>query len=412
MKRFFTPTTAILLAIFLGILSGMSGFAPLLSLAETVSDLFLNALKMLSLPIVFFAITSTITGMGCLKETALLGKKVAFYAVLTTVLAASVGLALYLVLDPARETLLAAGEMGATPAFTGSYLSFLIKAIPSNIIEAFAEGNVLGVAFLATFSSIATLMLPEEQRQGLHKFFSNTFSLILKMTHLIIWVMPVGVWAFVALFVVELQTQGSLANSLIFYVLAVLGANVLQGVIVLPLLAKSRGLSPWRLFRGMLPALTIGFFSKSSNAALPTALRCAQEDLGISKRVSNFSFPLGSIINMNGCAAFILITVLFVSTSEGWSFAWWELLSWVGISTLAAIGNASVPMGCYFLASAILAGMGVPLTLMGVILPIYTLIDMVETALNVWSNSCVTALVEQEIHPAPSDDALTVCKSR
>jgi Na+/H+-dicarboxylate symporter len=151
------------------------------------------------------------------------------------------------------------------------------------------------------------------------------------------------------------------------------------------------------MFKGMLPALSVAFFTKSSAAALPMAMRCAEEKLGISKRVSSFTLPLCTTINMNACAAFILITVLFVSMSQGVVYSYPEMALWIVLSTIAAIGNAGVPMGCYFLASAFLAAMNVPLHLLGVILPFYTLIDMLESSINVWSDSCVAAIVQQEV---------------
>ena len=166
---------------------------------------------------------------------------------------------------------------------------------------------------------------------------------------------------------------------------------------MLPLFLKWKGISPIKTARGMMRALTIAFLSKSSNATLPITIECAQTNLKVSKRVANFSLPLCAVINMNGCAAFILITVLFVSMSHGVIFSMTDMLLWVIIATIAAIGNAGVPMGCYFLASALLTSMGVPLYIMGIILPIYTLIDMVETALNVWSDACVAVVVNEEL---------------
>lgn len=127
------------------------------------------------------------------------------------------------------------------------------------------------------------------------------------------------------------------------------------------------------------------------------AMKCAEEKLGISRKIASFSLPLCTTINMNGCAGFILITVLFVSMSNGISFSMAEMVVWIFIATIAAVGNAGVPMGCYFLASAFLAAMNVPLNILGIILPFYTLIDMVETAINVWSDSCVTAIVHKEV---------------
>jgi Na+/H+-dicarboxylate symporter len=113
---------------------------------------------------------------------------------------------------------------------------------------------------------------------------------------------------------------------------------------------------------------------------------------------------------MNGCAAFILTTVLFVSMSNGVPYTLFEMILWIFIATIAALGNAGVPMGCYFLSSALLAAMNVPLPILGVILPFYSLIDMLETSINVWSDACVTAIVdkeERESVPVPAQELIS-----
>ncbi|MFC1842537.1 dicarboxylate/amino acid:cation symporter, partial [Candidatus Dependentiae bacterium] len=154
---------------------------------------------------------------------------------------------------------------------------------------------------------------------------------------------------------------------------------------------------PKRIFKGMYKALTVAFFSRSSGTALPITMECAKENLKISDRVASFSLPLCSTINMNACAAFILVTILFVSASNGLVFSLPQMIVWVAIATIAAIGNSSVPMGCYFVSSAFLASMGVPLYILGAILPFYTLLDMFETAVNVWSDACVATIVDKEL---------------
>ena len=114
-------------------------------------------------------------------------------------------------------------------------------------------------------------------------------------------------------------------------------------------------------------------------------------------KIAGFSLPLCTVINMNGCAAFILTTVLFVAGANGHLFSPLDLAFWVFMSVLAAVGNAGVPMGCFFLSSALLMGMDVPLHMMGLILPFYALIDMEETALNVWSDISVVSIVDKEV---------------
>lgn len=152
-----------------------------------------------------------------------------------------------------------------------------------------------------------------------------------------------------------------------------------------------------KIARGMFPALSVAFFSKSSSGALPVAMKCADENLKIPRKVANFTLPLCTTINMNGCAAFIFTTVLFVSMSNGIHFTMPEMIMWIFVATIAAIGNAGVPMGCYFLSSAFLAAMNVPLNILGIILPFYAFIDMLESAINVWSDSCVTVMVHHEL---------------
>ena len=147
----------------------------------------------------------------------------------------------------------------------------------------------------------------------------------------------------------------------------------------------------------MWPALTLAFFSKSSSAALPLSLKCAEERAHLNHKVARFSFPMCTTINMNACAAFIFITVIFVSQINGASFSYFQLILWIFIASISAVGNAAVPMGCYFLASSLLAANNVPIEILGLILPVYALIDMLETAINVWSDSCVCALVDKDL---------------
>jgi Na+/H+-dicarboxylate symporter len=288
-------------------------------------------------------------------------------------------------------------NLQAIPAQDGSYLSFFLKIIPSNFVEAFLENNVIAIAFVAFLFGIGSLKLPTENRQTLHLFFSSLFKLVLKITELVILLMPIGIWAFTTLLFEELQDNFSHFYPLVLYLSCVLGANLLQGFVVLPILLKSKGISPWKTAKGSIKALLLAFFSKSSNATLPVTLQCAENQLRIAPKVANFSLPLCTVINMNGCAAFIFTTVLFVAKMHGVAFSPMDFGMWVLLATLAAIGNAGVPMGCFFLSTTFLIGMDVPLITMGLILPFYAFLDMVETALNVWSDLCVTAIVDREL---------------
>ncbi len=395
-KRKVNPNIFFAVAILLGVLTGYIQDSFLYRLAETISQLFINLLKLVSLPIIFLSIVSTASGMENIEQIKKLGQKVIKYTLLTTVTAASIALALFIGINPVRAITSSVETATSGLASQPSYLSFFIQIVPSNIIQPFNENNVIGVLFLAMLLSFAIVTLPSQHRSVLHSFFSSIYAAIIAITKWIVMVMPVAIWAFITLFVRDLN-QGLDVKSLALYLTCVLAANLIQAFIVLPGLLKIKKVSPWRMAKGMFPALSVAFFTKSSAAALPMAMRCAEENVGISRRVASFSLPLCTTINMNACAAFILITVLFVSMSQGMAYTYPEMGLWIILSTIAAIGNAGVPMGCYFLASAFLAAMNVPLHILGVILPFYTLIDMLESAINVWSDSCVTAVVQQEI---------------
>ncbi len=395
-KRIFSGNMSFLYAALFGLFVGYLDSPKLFAAAGAFSDIFINLLKLVSLPIIFLSIVSTACGMESVSEIRFLGRKVIRYTLLTTVIAASVALILFVSIDPVNGQSLELSKELKEQVDNTSYWTYLIKAVPSNIIQPFSDNHVVGVLFIAMMLSFAILSLPNEKRHVLHSFFSSLYAAIMKLTAWIVCLMPFAIWAFVALFVKDLKA-GLEVKSLALYLVCVISANLIQAFVVLPIFLKLRGVSPIRTAKGMFPALSIAFFSKSSSAALPSAIDCAENRLQMSKKVANFSLPLCTTINMNGCAAFILTTVLFVSMSNGFHYTGLEMVMWVVIATIAAVGNAGVPMGCYFLSSALLAAMNVPLNILGVILPFYALIDMLESAINVWSDCCVTAVVDREV---------------
>ena len=223
---------------------------------------------------------------------------------------------------------------------------------------------------------------------------SNT--LLFLLIHCLIWTLPLGIVAFAA----QLSSQvsaGVAAQSLGKYVAVILGGNILQFFIVLPLFLLSRGLNPLRVLGKMSPAVLMALFTKSSAATLPVTMESAEKRLGVKPKVARFVLPICTTINMNGCAAFIFVTSVYLMQSGGIVLNIWQMIGWVFIAVIAAIGNAGVPMGCFFLTMSLISGTGAPVGLMGIILPIYTILDMIETAENVWSDSCVCAMTDHDL---------------
>lgn len=395
-KIFFSTNMFFGMATILGLLAGYLHSPTIFAVASISSEIFINFLKFVSLPIIFLSIVSNTAGMESVSEIKILGKKVIKYTLLTTVVSATVALILFVLINPVRSQISLNIVEHAKVSEQSGYLKYLLQSIPSNFLQPFVESHVIGVLFIAIIFSLSILSLPRENRIVLHTFFSSLYAAVMKITSWIVKLMPIAVWSFLTLFIKDMH-EGLEIKSLALYLSCVVAANLIQGLIVLPMFLRFKKISTVFMFKGMFPALSLAFFTKSSSATLPLAMKCAEENIKISPKVSGFSFPLCTSINMNGCAAFILTTVLFVSMSNGMTYSPLEMIIWIFVATIAAVGNAGVPMGCYFLSSAFLAAMDVPLNILGVILPFYTLIDMLETTVNVWSDACVTAVVDKEV---------------
>ncbi|MBP9752658.1 MAG: dicarboxylate/amino acid:cation symporter [Proteobacteria bacterium] len=388
-------TLFVLIAFILGIVSGLLNIEALNNITNIISDVFMRLLKLLSLPVICFSLLSTLSGLGNWKRLQDLGFKVVRYTILTTIIAASLAAFLFFIFNPSMPNMAIVKD--TTQASQGmSYINHLLNIVPSNILQPFVDHNVIGVLFIALFFGLGILKLPDEKREPLHHVLDAIFSAVMILIKWVVSLMPLAVFAFVTQFVLDFQKSDGFKD-LFIYIFIVVLANLIQAIVVLPLLLKQKNIPVLKTFKGMSKALYIAFFSKSSAAAMPIAMDCA-EKLNVTKNVVRFSFPLCTTINMNACAAFIYITVMFVSSSHGVVIDTTEKFMYIFVATIAAIGNAGVPMGCFFLASALLTTMGVPITLMGVILPVYALIDMLESAINIWSDACVTLMVDKDLN--------------
>ena len=194
------------------------------------------------------------------------------------------------------------------------------------------------------------------------------------------------------------QSIGVAETSYTEHFLSVVPNNIVRpflegNVLSLILIAFAVGIALSR----MMPAVLMALFTKSSAATLPVTMDTSERRLGVSSKVARFVLPICTTINMNGCATFILVTSLFVMQNGGIELTIPTMLLWLLLSVVSAIGNAGVPMGCFFLTLSLMTGIGAPVAIMGIILPVYTIIDMIETAENVWSDSCVAAMTDHDL---------------
>ena len=357
-----------LIAIVLGIVNGIWGSSATQSFADFIATMFIRLFKFVAIPIIAVSIISTLSSISKSRSSGRIFRHTIFYTLFTTILAATLAALLYEVFSPENVSASISGAAAAplssvANAGGAGYLKYIESVIPDNILAPFLSANVLSVLLISAAVGIALAQM---------------------------------IFGFFSVLAADLASGVELGGLGVYFA-AVLTANFVQMLVILPLVLLARGLNPLKVAKAMLPALTVAFFSKSSAGTLPVTMASAENRLGVRRPVSRFVLPICTTINMNGCAAFILLTVVYLMQNAGADITLGTLIVWILISTLAAVGNAGVPMGCFFLSASLLAGMNVPILLMGVILPFYAVVDAIETALNVWSDSCVAAMVDHDL---------------
>ena len=383
-------------ALVVGAVLGALGIAWLDAVMNIVATVYTRLFQLLAVPTIVLAVTTTFATFGSKGMGRLFGRTLT-YTLLTTTLAAAVGAILYVVVAPGNLQLETSNTQLLTSNTQTSYTDHLISIVPDNIVRPFLEGNVLSLLLLAFAVGIGLSRMAESERKAaVVNGLLGLQDLLFLLIRGLVWTLPLGIVAFSAQ-LSALLSAGVVADAIGRYVLVVLGGNAIQFFVVLPLLLLARGLNPIRVLGRMMPAVLMALFTKSSAATLPVTIETAEQRLGIRRQTARFVLPVCTTINMNGCAAFILVTSLFVMQNGGMTLSLPLILLWLLISVVAAVGNAGVPMGCYFLTLSLMSGIGAPVAVLGIILPIYTIIDMVETAENVWSDSCVAAMTDHDI---------------
>ena len=362
------------LAIICGVINGLYPSEFGMDAARFISNVFIKLFKFISVPIIGITICTTISKIGSQKSQGFLWKRTLFYTLTTTILSATVAAIMYCIIAPKN---IITNEVVAKSGIENKsgYLTYLENVVPSNIVSPILEGNVLSVLLIAIVVGIAIVNIKNnDNRTMVCNFLDSIQEIAFYIVKLIIRLLPIGIFGFITISISDLSS-GVTIGGLSQYFTVVLSSNLIQGLLVLPLFLLIKRINPVSTAIKMFKALVVAFFTKSSAGTLPV---------------------ICTTINMNGCAAFIFITVIYLMQNHGVEINLLTMVLWVGIATVAAIGNAGVPMGCYFLSASLLASMNVPIELLGLILPIYAIIDMVETSLNVWSDSTVATMVDKD----------------
>ena len=395
-------------ALILGAVLGTLGIHWLNDFFNFLASVYTRLFQFVAVPTIALAVTTTLAQLGARKNTGRIFLHTILYTLLTTAAAALVGLLLFKLIEPGnlpadvirKGTTDVPGNLEAV-----SYYHHILSVIPNNILAPFSSGNVLSILFVSV--AVGLVLAMKKDSENIRVLFQGILGLqevLFALIRGLVWTLPLGIVAFAAQLSAQVSA-GFIIGSLGKYVAVVLGGNLIQFFLILPLFLLFRGIHPFKVFRCMLPAVLMALFTKSSAATLPVTVESAENNLKAKKEVARFVLPICCTINMNGCAAFILVTSLFVMQNGGWTLSVPTVTLWFFISIVSAIGNAGVPMGCYFLTLSLMSGIHAPIGILGIILPIYTVIDMIETAENVWSDSCVCAMVDKAVSTTEGSSA-------
>ncbi|MBQ4328380.1 MAG: dicarboxylate/amino acid:cation symporter [Lentisphaeria bacterium] len=387
-------------ALIIGAVFGALNIGALNDLFNFIAGVYTRLFKFIAVPTIALAVTTTLAMLGAKKNMGKIFLNTLLWTLLTTIAASALGAVLFKLIAPGNlpAELIAKGATNVPSNLgTSTVYSHILAIFPDNIITPFANGSVLTILIIAAAAGLALALMQEsENTQALLKVILGAQELLFTLIKALVWTLPLGIVAFSAQLTAQLSA-GAVMDSIGKYVAVVLGGNFLQFLVILPLFLLMRKINPLKVFKAMLPAVLMAFFTKSSMATLPVTVASAENNLNAKPEVARFVLPICCTVNMNGCAAFIMVTSLFLLQNGGVELTFSTILIWLLISVVSAVGNAGVPMGCYFLTLSLMAGTGAPLGIMGIILPVYAIIDMVETGVNVWSDSCVCAMVDKTI---------------
>lgn len=382
-----------------------------------IGQLFLNALKMIIVPLIAASIITGSSNLGQGNLGRMGGKTLAFY-LLSSACAILIGLFVVNWLAPGLVdgaplggqinlgiTADAASDVAARieGRGLGDIVDVFLNMIPANVVHAAAEGQMLGLIFFSLLFGVFIQRIDEPYRRTLHNFWEGVFRVMMEMTMLVMKFAPIGVFGLVAktMAVTGLELIGPMAS----FFLTVLLALALHALVALPLALLLLGrINPAWHFQAMGPALLTAFSTASSSATLPVTIECVEKNAGVSQRTSSFVLPLGATVNMDGTALYECVAAIFLAQVYGVDLSFAQQLLIVIIALLTSIGVAGIPSASLVAISIILGSVGIPLEGIALLMVTDRILDMLRTAVNVFSDSCCAVCIarsegESELYP-------------
>ena len=397
---------ALVLAVAAGSLSGRDGAlfgVTFYDVYAFIGALFLNALKMLIVPLIMSSIVTGIAGVGQSGALGRLGGKTLAYYATTSLIAILVGLVLVNLTqpgimdgEPVREQIGLSGDVEEIAGKVqgkgaADVVDVFLRMVPPNVVAAAAEGQMLGLIFFSLLFGYFLTRIGEPHAGTLLGFWQGTLQVMMLITDWVMKFAPLGVFALVAKVVAS--TGFSAFEPLMTFFATTLAALAVHFLLVLPAILLAAGINPLRHYRAMAPALLTAFSTASSSATLPVTMECVERNVGVSNRTTSFVLPLGATVNMDGTALYECVAAMFIAQAYGLDLGFAEQFTIVLVALLTSIGVAGIPAASLVAITIILATIGLPAEAVGLILAVDRVLDMCRTAVNVFSDSCGAAVI-------------------
>ncbi len=365
-----------------------------------IGDMFMRLLKMVIIPLIFFSITSGVAGIGENKSLGRLGAKTFGYYFLTSMLAILIGLTLTNIIQPGVGVDIHAGGQDFDPSSLsqpGSLGNILLRMIPTNPIQAAANGDVLAVIFFSIVLGMAITALPEKQYKVTKDLFDTFFKVMMKMTQGVIMFLPFGVFGLIAKAVAS--TGFTLFKAVGWYMVTITAGLTLHIFVVLPLVFwLFTRINPMKHYKAIASAMATAFSTSSSGATLPVTMDCIENKAGVSNKVTSFVLPLGATINMDGTALYECAGVLFISQALGFDLTITQQLLVVITAFLASVGAAAIPSAGLVMIFIVLDAVSLgnhpqAAIIVGTMLAVDRPLDMFRTVVNITSDTMGAVIV-------------------
>lgn len=374
------------------------------SVFDFVGKLFLNALKMLIVPLIASSIIVGMAGIGGSQNLGRLGGKTLLYYATTSLFAILVGLLVVNAVapgiidgQPAKDLIGFTADVGTfedkvAGRGTGDVVEIFLRMVPTNIVAAAASGQMLGLIFFSLLYGFFMTRISEAYAEAQYNFWQGVYEVMLKITDLVMRFAPLGVFALVAEVVAGTGFDAFAPLAAFFF--SVVAALAIHFLITLPLLLYFVGrVNPISHFKAMGSALLTAFSTASSSATLPITMECVEKNAGVSNRTTSFVLPLGATVNMDGTALYECVAAMFIAQTYGLDLSFATQFTVVLVALLTSIGVAGIPAASLVAIAIILAAIGLPAEGIGLILAVDRVLDMMRTATNVWSDSAGAVII-------------------